>query len=319
MPPTYDDEINLNENFAAIQRRWRWVLGGGLLGLVLAAGFVFHKQSEASLLAASLVVDTARSPCRSVNRTAKSYPDTHSLLSMCDGEYETTHFMLRQFAKDKFEPYVKKYDQLEYDIVPLGFGANGREKSSTQLVLGLTLPVELRSEISAVLAQIKKEMDVKELAKFSSNNQKVDLAADWVVVQEPTEIDAPNILRRSLALGLLNGLVVGAGSALIADRRSNRVYSREELLRRLNYPLCLSLPAGPWTASTVEVLVGQLATELDQNLSWRVLSIARQHEAVVPLTQLLQQQGGAELQCKSADPLLAAVLRMESPDRPSVC
>ena len=65
------------------------------------------------------------------------------------------------------------------------------------------------------------------------------------------------------------------------------------------------------------MLVGQLATQLDQSLSWRVLSIARQHEAVAPLTQLLQQQGGPALQCRSADPLLAAVLHMESSDRPA--
>ena len=48
-----------------------------------------------------------------------------------------------------------------------------------------------------------------------------------------------------------------------------------------------------------------------------MLSIARQHEAVEPLTQLLQQQGGTELQCSSADPLLTAVLRTESSDRPT--
>ena len=47
-----------------------------------------------------------------------------------------------------------------------------------------------------------------------------------------------------------------------------------------------------------------------------MLSVARQHEAVALLTQLQQQQGGADLQCTSADPLLAAVLRMESSDRP---
>lgn len=122
---------------------------------------------------------------------------------------------------------------------------------------------------------------------------------------------------RYLVLGLLGGLVVGAGSALIADRRSNSVYSREELLRLLNHPLRLSLPAGPWSASAVEVLVGQLAIQLDQNLSWRVLSIARQHEAVEPLSQLLQQQGGAELQCKSADLLLSSVLRFEPRDQPT--
>ena len=78
-----------------------------------------------------------------------------------------------------------------------------------------------------------------------------------------------------------------------ADRRSNRVFSQAELLRRLGHPLRLGLPAVPWTSPAVPVLVGQLATQLDQTLSWRVLSIARQHEAVEPLTQLLQQQGGA--------------------------
>ena len=48
-----------------------------------------------------------------------------------------------------------------------------------------------------------------------------------------------------------------------------------------------------------------------------MLSIAGQHEAVEPLTQLLHQQGGTELQCNSADPLHTAVLCMESSDRPT--
>ena len=104
---------------------------------------------------------------------------------------------------------------------------------------------------------------------------------------------------------------MGSGSALLVDRRSNRVYSREELLRRLNYPLCLGLPTGPWITPAVPVLVTQLATQLDQSLSWRVLSIARQHEAVAPLTQLLQQQGGADFQCDSANPLLSAVFLLK--------
>ena len=95
------------------------------------------------------------------------------------------------------------------------------------------------------------------------------------------------------------------------------MYSREGLLRRLNYPLRLGLPAAPWCTPAVPVLVGQLATQLDKSLSWSVLSIAHQHQAVAPLTQLLQQQGGPALQCRSADPLLAAVLRMESSDRPN--
>ena len=312
-----DDEIDLREVFAAIRRRWRWVLGGGFLGLALAAGLITIKRSEAPLLRASLVVDTAQSPCRSVSRNAKSYPDTSSLQSTCDGEYQTTRLALSQFARNKFEPLAKKYRQLRYIVAPLSFDVNGGDKSTTQLALNLTLPDELRSEVAAILAQIKQKMDVEGVGEYSNNNSNLELAAGWVVVKDPSEIDAVDPSFRLLALGLLGGLVVGAGSALIADRRSNRVYSRDELLRRLKYPLRLSLPAGPWTASAVEVLVGQLATQLDQNLSWRVLSIARQHEAVDPLTQILQQQGGTELQCNSADPLLAAVLRMESSDRPT--
>ena len=95
------------------------------------------------------------------------------------------------------------------------------------------------------------------------------------------------------------------------------MYSQVELLRRLGHPLRLCLPAGPWSSSAVQVLVGQLATHLDPSLSWRVLSIAHQHEAVAPLTQLLQQQGGAALDCNSADPVLSSVLRFTPRDQPT--
>jgi len=94
------------------------------------------------------------------------------------------------------------------------------------------------------------------------------------------------------------------------------VYSHAELLRRLGYPLRLGLPAAPWNYPAVQVLVGQLATQLDPTLIWRVLSIARQHEAVFPVTQLLQEQGGAGLHCNSADPLLSAVLHLEPGNQP---
>ncbi|WP_392346888.1 hypothetical protein [Parasynechococcus sp.] len=50
--------------------------------------------------------------------------------------------------------------------------------------------------------------------------------SDWIFVEEPTKtVGQSRSLPRSLALGLLGGLVVGAGSALIVDRRSNRMYS----------------------------------------------------------------------------------------------
>ena len=47
---------------------------------------------------------------------------------------------------------------------------------------------------------------------------------------------------RTLALGLLAGLVLGSGSALVSDRRSGRVFNTEELSRDLPGPLLERLP-----------------------------------------------------------------------------
>ena len=98
------------------------------------------------------------------------------------------------------------------------------------------------------------------------------------------------------------------------------MYSRDELLRRLKYPTSLPFLAG-WSVDCFgccRYLVGQLATQLDQNLSWRVLSIARQHEAVdAPHADTAAAGWNRTASVNSADPLLAAVLRMESSDRPT--
>ena len=312
--PPGDDEIDLREVFAAMQRRWRWVLGGGLLGLALVAGLVSVKRSEAPLLTASLIVDTAQSPCWLIKRKASSWPDYSSLESACIGEYQTTRLLLNRLARDKFEEFSIKYGQFKYEVAPFVFSSNRRDKSETLIALSLTFPFELISDVSAALAHIKQKMEVEAVLKLE-NNSDGDYRPGWIVLEEPSEIDARDTSPRLLVLGLVGGLVVGSGSALLVDRRSNRVYSREELLRRLNYPLCLGLPTGPWITPAVPVLVAQLATQLDQSLSWRVLSIARQHEAVAPLTKLLQQQGGADFQCDSANPLLSAVLRFEPRDQ----
>ena len=307
-----DDEIDLLDVFAALRRRWRWVVGGGLLGIALAVGAVSLKPRPASPVRANLIVDVAQGPCYSRLRQLNTFKDLSVIGLSCTGEIETMHLRLDQFAK-KF-PLIP----ITYNIGPLPFDAKGKRVSSTQLVLNVTAPANLAPQISAALAQIQQDITLLAANSAKANGFDPSFGPEWISIGDPTKIVGNSRpFSRSLALGLLGGLVVGAGSALIADRRSNRVYSQQELLRRLGHPLRLGLPAGSWTSPGVQVLVGQLATQLDQALSWRVLSIARQHPAVVPLTQLLQQQGGPSLQCHSADPLLAAVLRMDPPDRPT--
>ena len=119
-----------------------------------------------------------------------------------------------------------------------------------------------------------------------------------------------------MALGLLGGLVAGSGAALIADRRSNRVFSRSKLLEQLGYPLWLALPTLPWSDQVAGPLVGQLAARLDRSLDWRVLSIAREHEAVGSLAQALSRQNEPELSCKAVAPLLNSIIRLGSNSRP---
>ena len=312
-----EDEIDLREVFAALQRRWFWLIGGGFMGLVLAAGVASSGRSETPQFRASLVVDTSQSPCNIGQRIVSRLSDSGVFRSDCVGKFETTRFGLLQIAGERLGPFAKKYGKFTYEVRPLLFDKKVKVEDPTHLVLNVTFPASLASEVSRTLAVMKQNMTEVVLNDTDDIGVASSSGPGWIFVEEPSEIDARDTSFRSLSLGLFGGLVVGAGSGLIADRRSNRVYSRDELLRRLNYPLRLGLPAGPWNSPAVPVLVGQLATQLDQSLSWRVLSIARQHEAVAPLTQLLQQQGGPALQCRSADPLLAAVLHMESSDRPA--
>ena len=66
----------------------------------------------------------------------------------------------------------------------------------------------------------------------------------WELISKPTLLDKPVSPRpaRNLALGLLAGLAAGSGAALVVDRRSDRIFSKDELLAGLPTPLLAALP-----------------------------------------------------------------------------
>ena len=78
----------------------------------------------------------------------------------------------------------------------------------------------------------------------------------WELISTPTLLDRPVSPRKglNLALGLLAGLVFGSGAALVAERRSGRVFATEELQAALPGPLLARLDAAnpeSWDATLV--------------------------------------------------------------------
>ena len=78
--------------------------------------------------------------------------------------------------------------------------------------------------------------DEKTLAELESQLQTLQLEQarqtdPWELISTPTLLENPVAPRkkRIVALGLLGGLVLGCGAALIHDRRSGLVFSEDEL------------------------------------------------------------------------------------------
>jgi len=108
---------------------------------------------------------------------------------------------------------------------------------------------------------------------------------------------------RTLTLAGVAGFVIGCAGALLADRRSNRVYSHHKLLACLGFPVWAKLPAPPWNQPGVDAQFAQLVQVLDPSLRWRVLSIGVEHPAVKPLVEALRGRSSA-LMPEQQEPLL---------------
>ena len=125
----------------------------------------------------------------------------------------------------------------------------------------------------------------------------------WQLISTPTLLDKPvsPSKGRNLALGLLAGLVLGSGAALVAERRSGRVFAREELEAALPGPLLARLdPAAPdsWVPTLALLASGPLASSSTVAL----IPVAGQSESELAqaLERALQQViPGAQVRCTS--------------------
>ncbi|QNI75181.1 chain length determinant family protein [Synechococcus sp. MVIR-18-1] len=313
-----DDEIDLREVLAAFRRRWIWVASGGLLGLGIAAGVSISRPAEEPSKTIRMVIDTTQSPCAWTQRKFQKLEPGEILNIQCTGEFLTTRKVLTTLALDAFG----SDQQFLARVRPLTFGTKKDKdfaQSNTQLELAIEASPDKLDGVKASLENIKNVLTKREIDKIEMLSPDVQVGEDWISIEEVSNNEKEpesNSSSRSLALGLLGGLVAGSGAALIADRRSNRVFSRSKLLGQLGYPLWLALPTLPWSDQVAGSLVGQLAARLDRSLDWRVLSIAREHEAVGSLAQALSRQNEPELSCKAVAPLLNSIIRLGSNSRP---
>ena len=94
--------------------------------------------------------------------------------------------------------------------------------------------------------------------------QKAQETQPWELISTPTVLDNPVAphTKRMVALGLLGGLVMGCGSALVRDRCSGLVFSEDELKSFLPCPLIKQIPAmggDAWKDAADLLAVGPLA------------------------------------------------------------
>ena len=122
----------------------------------------------------------------------------------------------------------------ELDLAKANLQALDRPKDVVSRHRQLTQQA-LRDEATLVTLQNQLQQFQLEQARATS---------PWELISTPTLLDKPVSPRRgrTLAVGLLAGLVLGSGGALISDRRSGRVFSSDELSRELPAPLLERLP-----------------------------------------------------------------------------
>ena len=114
----------------------------------------------------------------------------------------------------------------------------------------------------------------------------------WELISTPTLQERPESPRstRTLALGLLAGLVLGSGGALLADRRSGRVFTPEELSGQLQTKLLATLRLrNPERLRTNLALISQGVLADCQKLGLIPVGLSSNDPGLVSIRDALQQ------------------------------
>ena len=101
MTTSVEYEIDLREVFAALLRRWRWLVGFGLLGMTLVAQALLVKSRSSPQVQAKLIVDVAQLPsCTRQLRQINSFVLGGKLPMICHAEVDSFRLRLNRGAKN---------------------------------------------------------------------------------------------------------------------------------------------------------------------------------------------------------------------------
>ena len=144
-----------------------------------------------------------------------------------------------------------------------------------------------------VLIELENQLQLAQLEQAKQSDP-------WELISNPTLLDRPVAPKkgRNLALGLLAGLVLGSGAALVAERRTGRIHGSDELASLLPGPLLAVLEAdqpAAWSQPLQLLSSGPLAGASTVAL----VTIGLAPDAAEPIAQALQAASGHPVLCSS--------------------
>jgi hypothetical protein len=308
LPARMDDEIDLAEVFAALRRRWRWPVAGLLAGCLFGGVVVAVTPQRAKL---QLILNLNQGPQR---RTPAVVTPMSGMDALSVPQNQAPFV---SSAETKFEiEAINRVINLQpfSDALDIQSYKSGKVSDANIVIASIDVSRAQvdggRRFLHALSMRYQQKID----AIISSSSSSVEPGRPgWLSLDDQLFLQ-PSKRGRTLILAGLAGLVVGCAGALLAERRSNRVYSIQKLLMFLGYPVWAKVPAPPWSQSGVDAQFTQLMGVLDPSLRWRVLSIGVEHPAVQPLVEALRAQSSA-LMLEQQPPLLRYALQAAADDK----
>ena len=160
-------------------------------------------------------------------------------------------------------------------------------------------------QLNKIAERQESTLTALESALLNFQLEKAKQIDPWELISTPTLLDTPVSPKKSrnMALGLLAGLVLGSGAALVVDRRSGKVYAIDELKASLPYPLLAELHQGVSQSNQQTLqLLAQGALEAPHSVA--LIPIGMAAAAAQPIATSLQSalredNHSAEVLCSS--------------------